>query len=329
MAPRRVTGELLARAAVGLAFGVPLGVFLIWGAGQPGGAQILRARTAEAGGWTPDALTARVGETLHLRLTSDDVLHGFAVGQSKQPGIEVPPGETVEVALTFIRPGRYVFYCTRWCGPNHWRMRGTIEVLGEGATETPPLPAYVALGIDIDAPHPAAVVPSRRPSAERGAALGVEIPAPLRSREFTLGLSPVELWQDLRAEPGTRDLADSQVWDLTAWAMRATVTDEMVSEGKTLFAENCAACHGRDGSGEAAAVRPAPPGTAAEHSHSKEPADFTDPESMLGASPALLQGKLLRGGMGTGMPYWGPIFTEDQLWALVAYLWNFQFEGWL
>jgi hypothetical protein len=32
------------------------------------------------------------------------------------------------------------------------------------------------------------------------------------------------------------------------------------------------------------------------------PADFTDPARMLGASPALLEGKILRGGMGTGMP---------------------------
>ncbi len=57
-----------------------------------------------------------------------------------------------------------------------------------------------------------------------------------------------------------------------------------------------------------------------------KPADFTDPKTMLGASPALLQGKILRGGMGTGMPYWGPIFTDEQTWALVAYLQSFQFQ---
>jgi mono/diheme cytochrome c family protein len=47
---------------------------------------------------------------------------------------------------------------------------------------------------------------------------------------------------------------------------------------------------------------------------------------MLGASPAVLQGKLLRGGMGTGMPMWGSIFTEQQLWDLTAYLYSFQFD---
>ena len=56
------------------------------------------------------------------------------------------------------------------------------------------------------------------------------------------------------------------------------------------------------------------------------PADFSDPEQMLGASPALLQGKVLRGGMGTGMPYFGPVFTDEQSWAVTDYLWTFQFE---
>jgi len=51
-----------------------------------------------------------------------------------------------------------------------------------------------------------------------------------------------------------------------------------------------------------------------------------DPVRMLGASPALLQGKILRGGMGTGMPMWGVIFTEEQIWDLIAYIYSFQFE---
>jgi mono/diheme cytochrome c family protein len=56
------------------------------------------------------------------------------------------------------------------------------------------------------------------------------------------------------------------------------------------------------------------------------PADLADPARMLAASPALLQGKILRGGMGTGMPSWGPIFTDGQTWDLVSYLYTLQFE---
>jgi hypothetical protein len=76
-------------------------------------------------------------------------------------------------ALMFDRPGKYTFYCTSWCGPNHWRMRGIIEVTGtatETITATPPL--YVALNLDLDAPHPGDIVPGEKPSAARGVSLG-------------------------------------------------------------------------------------------------------------------------------------------------------------
>jgi mono/diheme cytochrome c family protein len=56
------------------------------------------------------------------------------------------------------------------------------------------------------------------------------------------------------------------------------------------------------------------------------PATFADPQRMLGASPALLQGKILRGGMGTGMPMWGSIYTEEQIWNIISYLYTFQFD---
>ena len=58
------------------------------------------------------------------------------------------------------------------------------------------------------------------------------------------------------------------------------------------------------------------------HGHTRPP-DFTNPQVLLGASPALLAGKIIRGGMGTGMPYWGPIFTVDQIDDLVSYIYTF------
>ena len=53
------------------------------------------------------------------------------------------------------------------------------------------------------------------------------------------------------------------------------------------------------------------------------PPDFTDPKNLLGTSPALLEGKIIRGGMGSGMPYWDPIFTPQQIDVLVGYLYSF------
>ena len=128
---------------------------------------------------------------------------------------------------------------------------------------------------------------------------------------------------------------------MVAYLWQANFTPQDLEEGKRLYAANCAACHGETGRGDGVYARDASVemGTTAEAeasiqndhnessgTHSKETTDFTAVEHMLGASPALLQGKIVRGGMGTGMPYWGPIFTEEQTWALVAYLWTFQFD---
>jgi plastocyanin len=93
---------------------------------------IIHARMAESGGWNPNVIQAEAGKPLHLKLTSDDVVHGFAVGQMDMDAVDVQPGKVTDITLTFDKPGIYTFYCTRWCGLNHWRMRGTIEVTGFG-----------------------------------------------------------------------------------------------------------------------------------------------------------------------------------------------------
>ena len=326
-----MNAERVARLiAFALAVGLPLAAVIASRPGSAAGQAIdIHGVMSESGGWTPADLTARTGEPLRLRLTSDDVMHGFALGQSDQPAVDVKPGEVTETTLVFDKPGKYTFYCTRWCGPNHWRMRGTIEVSGEDSDQlgSDQSPLYVTLGLDIDAPHPANVAPAGKPSARRGAALGVAIPAKYLATDYARTHSPAEAWKAFRAEPFTLGLSDAQVWDVVALAWRAATTPETVEEGRRLYAANCAACHGETGAGDgvmaASLAQPAHDDIGHE---TKSPANFTDAAAMLGASSALLQGKIVRGGMGTGMPYWGPIFTERQTWAIVDYLWTFQFS---
>jgi mono/diheme cytochrome c family protein/plastocyanin len=294
---------------------------------------VIHARMAETGGWTPGNLTTEVGQPLHLRLTSDDVMHSFAIGQSDGQPVDVIPGEVTEVTLTFDRPGKYTFYCTRWCSVNHWRMRGTIEVTGpETAAQVVTPPLYVTLGLDIDAEHHAEVVPVQKPSAWRGAQLSVGIPIEYQGQEYYRSHSPVELWSALREDPALSRLSDQEIWDLVALVWQSNTTPQGLRAGQKLYAANCAACHGETGAGDGVFADQLDQPANDEHTGMQtgemttRPTDFTDPEHMLAASPAHLQGKILRGGMGTGMPYWGPIFTEEQTWALVAYLWTFQFE---
>ena len=307
---------------------------------------LVHARMADNGGWSPDVLRARVGEPLHLQLTSDDVTHGFAVGQMDMQPVDLEPGKVKDVTLTFDRPGTYTFYCTRWCGIDHWRMRGTIEVSGDGPASAPaaPKPAsrplYVTLGIDIDAAHPAAAVPAAPPAASGGQMAASFLAMGAASDRYT-GLdyyrshSPARVFVDLRAEAGLRSLSDAEIWDLVAYLWESQAGKEGLAEGKQLFAQNCAACHGENGGGNGVFANSlAEAGQSAAQTMSgapamtmQRPADLTDPAKMLGASPALLEGKVLRGGMGTGMPAWGAVFREDQIWRIISYLYSFQFRG--
>ena len=317
-----IVSRILVIVGIILAAGAPL---YFW-ARTP----LLHARMAENGGWSPDVIQAEVGQPLHLELTSDDVVHGFAVGQMNMEAVDVEPGKVADVTLNFDKPGFYTFYCTRWCGLNHWRMRGTIEVSGASSDPepvTPPL--YVSLNLDIDAPHNAPDIPDKKPSAIIGQPFVTYLPID-QSADYYRTHSPYQAFTDL----STTSLTDSQRWDVVAYLWQSSTTPESLANGQQLYAQNCAACHGENGAGDGvfaddlaqAGEASMQTMTGAENMMMQTPVDFTDPQRMLGASPALLQGKILRGGMGTGMPMWGVIFTEEQIWDLIAYIFSFQFE---
>jgi mono/diheme cytochrome c family protein len=199
-------------------------------------------------------------------------------------------------------------------------MRGTIEVTGDQLTSNQLVveqPLYVRLGIDIDAPHPTDVLPGGAPSAERGTLLGVTIPAEYLTSEFYRVHSPADAWKQLRDEPFTQGLTDGQVWDLVADVWRSNTTAQALEMGKKLFAQNCAACHGENGAGDGVMAGSLTGGRALatwSDTTRKRPPTSATPRRC-SAQARRLHGKIVRGGMGTGMPYWGPIFTEEQLWS--------------
>ncbi len=205
----------------------------------------IHAQMADNGGWTPSDLKAQVGQPLHLRLTSDDVMHGFAVGQSDAPALDVLPGQWTTTTLVFNQPGKYTFYCTRWCGPNHWRMRGTIEVTGDGDGNDHCNTAVVC-GAESRSRRAASsdVVPSEKPSAARGAALGLDpdrLATPARTQ------SPAQVWHALRSSPVTRGLNDTQVWDLVALTWRTNTTPETIGERPAVVCAELRGLPRRDG----------------------------------------------------------------------------------
>jgi mono/diheme cytochrome c family protein/plastocyanin len=343
MNPKFERAELLALVAVGLILiGLPAAVLGYQYGLRPALADIrtlnIVAAAPEAGGFQPDTLRVAAGETVRLRFSAPDVAHGLAIG----PGLDmdfgqVDPGQVKEVEVTFDRPGRYTLYCNTWCSPNHWRMRSVVEVydpanpeaLPLNTTADPVLESLTARQVDIDAPHPAIAVPSAPPSAERGASivtgLGETLPVELTSLDWRRNHSPVEAWQML-VDVG---LSEAEAWDAVAYLWLADLSAEQRQTAAALYAKNCAACHGESGDGRgpgAEALAAQPLGHTGQMNMATAPTAFADPDLMLGGTGDIYYAKLRRGGMGTGMPGFGQIFTQDETWQLVDYLWTFVFQ---
>ena len=88
--------------------------------------------TAERFAFVPSEIAAREGETLDLRLTSEDTIHGFRLVGPDGTGTDVaiPKRGRGDVRIRFeaTSPGRYTFECSRVCGAGHGFMRGSIHV---------------------------------------------------------------------------------------------------------------------------------------------------------------------------------------------------------
>lgn len=284
-----------------------------------------------AGGWQPENIRVNLGERVLLRIYAPDVVHGFAVPALGLDVPEIYPGKVVEVVFTASQVGRFPFACTRWCSQDHWRMRGEIEVVDPKDPDALPThrseqPVYQQLGIDLDAMRIHVDPPELLPSAARGREIGVELPPEMADPTWVRPYAPVEIFDQLRADRALTGLSDQQFWDLLAYAWEGTLTRQSMETGQKLYARDCAACHGESGRGYGPAGRELPGMSAMHPGMETGPADFTDITKLFSASDALLQGKVLRGGMGIGMPEWGSLYTDEEMWAVVAHLRSFGYE---
>jgi len=81
--------------------------------------------------WELSDQTARVGEVIEFRVTSEDVNHGFALydGQQRMVAqIQAMPGFVNKVRYQFTAPGVYKVLCLEYCGVAHHGMVADIQV---------------------------------------------------------------------------------------------------------------------------------------------------------------------------------------------------------
>jgi len=109
-------------AAVGL-----LALTAAGGAGRAAEEPRVIAVTAKRFEFSPKEITLKQGETVKLKLTTEDVTHGFF---SKPLGLDevIAPGKATEVVVTPKTPGRYTTICDHFCGAGHGGMKLTIVV---------------------------------------------------------------------------------------------------------------------------------------------------------------------------------------------------------
>ncbi len=85
-----------------------------------------------AGMWyyLPGKLRLDAGQPYRFRMMAVDVAHGASI-QFGRGGrmVRLRPGRVTEMDITFHEPGRYLVYCTMYCGPAHDVMQATIEVV--------------------------------------------------------------------------------------------------------------------------------------------------------------------------------------------------------
>lgn len=85
-----------------------------------------------AGMWyyLPGKLRLDAGQPYRFKMMAVDVSHGASIQFGRGGRImRLRPGRVTEADLTFHEPGRYLVYCTVYCGPAHDIMQATIEVV--------------------------------------------------------------------------------------------------------------------------------------------------------------------------------------------------------
>ncbi|HXM37227.1 MAG TPA: cytochrome c/FTR1 family iron permease [Gemmatimonadales bacterium] len=119
-------------------------------------------------------------------------------------------------------------------------------------------------------------------------------------------------------------VTDALIDRITAAAGGAQVLEPLpahppsLARGAVVFRERCAACHGETGRGD---------GPKAKALKGPPPADLTDPKVMGGTSLLEIFRKIAIGVPGTAMPEFAEDLSEEDRWAVAAYVGAMQYGG--
>jgi mono/diheme cytochrome c family protein len=116
--------------------------------------------------------------------------------------------------------------------------------------------------------------------------------------------------------PPFSSLTDGQRWDVVAYAFTLSAPQATIDQGKQLFQANCARCHGDSGKGDG----PDAAGL------TNPPQDFSKLETMATKSEADFFSAITEG-VDPDMPAYGDKISENDRWALAAYVRSLAFAS--
>lgn len=119
-----------------------------------------------------------------------------------------------------------------------------------------------------------------------------------------------------RFMPPFNSLSDRQRWDVVAYALSLSTSPEQIDQGAALYRENCVECHGQGGEGDGFRAGQL----------STSPTDFTDQQLMAERS-AIQLFEAISTGLPPDMPGFETQLSDDERWALVAYLRSLTFTS--
>lgn len=121
--------EIIAGLLIALiVIGIPVGATVAKNAFKEPQTHDIIIRQYEKGGFSPKSIRVKEGQPVRIRLISEDVTHGFIIGELGVDAGVIKPGKPVVVEFVPDRKGEFSYVCSVVCSPAHPRLRGKIIV---------------------------------------------------------------------------------------------------------------------------------------------------------------------------------------------------------
>jgi cytochrome c oxidase subunit 2 len=78
--------------------------------------------------FTPSSIRVPVNTLLRIHLTALDREHGFEIKSAQGRCARFKPGEPLTVEFYADKVGEYEFFCCKYCGLSHGKMKGKLIV---------------------------------------------------------------------------------------------------------------------------------------------------------------------------------------------------------